>query len=57
MRVLGRALTGAWIETRRAMMPTRLVLGRALTGAWIETGVLLATTTNAEESRPHGRVD
>ena len=33
----GRALTGAWIETRKSDKPCCHLTGRALTDAWIET--------------------
>ena len=34
---LGRALTGAWIETVWQPFRDASLTGRALTGAWIET--------------------
>ena len=33
----GRALTGAWIETKTLIHKAIVGIGRALTGAWIET--------------------
>ncbi len=34
---LGRAFTGAWIETRHSTVKHKMFAGRAFTGAWIET--------------------
>ena len=36
---IGRALTGAWIETDAQIAERVMKSGRALTGAWIETDV------------------
>ena len=33
----GRAFTGAWVETSRAVAAARALAGRAFTGAWVET--------------------
>ena len=51
-----RALTGAWIETRKKRQQYMELGGRALTGAWIETRESDRAAVGFW-SRPHGRVD
>ena len=44
--VTRRALTGAWIETNKIGLPSRVNTSRALTGAWIETRFNLEEASN-----------
>ncbi len=54
---MGRALTGAWIETAGMHPLQKSLQRRALTGAWIETPPMWLSLWRLAASRPHGRVD